>query len=94
MALADRARIIRQMIWLTAANLMILALGATIIYQVNTRSIARERSAREASEQAFCGIIVLLDDSWRSTPPTAPSGKALAAAVAEARAVNHCPSRS
>lgn len=81
------------MIWLTLANFMILILGAIAIYQVNSRSIARERAAREASEQAFCAIIVLLDDSWRSTPPTAPSGKALSTAVANARIVNHCPPR-
>lgn len=79
--------------WVVVVMAPILASMAVlnISLKVNERSIERERSAREASTRAFCSIIILLDDSWHDTPPPSQSGKALALAVSNARAVNHCP---
>src|ERR1700742_4066528 len=72
----------------------ILAAGTSVLASVavNHRSVERERAAREASERAFCGIIVLLDDTYHKTPPQPGTATAqLAKAVAVARTVNHCP---
>jgi hypothetical protein len=62
--------------------------------RVNQQSIARETKARQASEQAFCGILILLDDTYRKTPPSTPAGKGLARAIAVARQQYHCPPRA
>lgn len=80
-------------LWVIAGVIMALVLVGTWVQTQNSRSIERERRARVASEQAFCGIIVLLDDAWSVAPPTTPSGRQLAAAVSTARIVNHCPVR-
>lgn len=76
-----------------AGAIVALTLVGTWVQTQNARSIERERKARVASEQAFCGIIVLLDNAWHTLPPTTPSGRQLAAAVSTARVVNHCPPR-
>ncbi len=73
----------------------ILAAGTSVLASVavNRRSVERETAARQATERAFCGIIVLLDDTYRRTPPPPGSTSAqLAKAVSVARAVNRCPS--
>jgi Tfp pilus assembly protein PilN len=79
---------------LTAVGVVLaLVLAGSWVQTQNNKSIEREREARLASEQAFCGIIILLDDAWNASPPPSSSGKSLAAAVAHARVVNHCSPR-
>jgi hypothetical protein len=78
-------------LWLALGLVVLVALGGTWVKIQNDHSIARERAARRASEQAFCGIIVLLDNAWIAAPPTTDSGRQLASAVSTARIVNGCP---
>lgn len=86
--------------WLIMVATVVFASGGSILisvgiaHRVNERSLAREQTAREASERAFCGIIILLDDSYNRTPPATEAGRQLAKAVSNARIVNHCPPRS
>lgn len=82
--------------WLIMVATVIFAAASSILVSVgvNQRSIERERAARQASERAFCGIIILLDDSYSRTPPATQAGKELAQAVSNARVINHCPPRS
>lgn len=81
--------------WVILIAMLITMSGLVwVSASVNQNSIERERMARETSERAFCGIVVLLDDAWHATPPRTESGKKLAVAVADARKVNHCPPRA
>jgi hypothetical protein len=83
--------------WLIVVLTPILAATGVLIIslKVNERtiedSIARERAARQQTEQAFCGIIVLLDDSYSRSAPVTPAGKELAVAVRRARVDYRCP---
>jgi hypothetical protein len=79
--------------WVVVVVVPLMASVAVLVIslRINEQSIQREREARRASEQAFCGIVTLLDDSYRRTPPTTPAGRDLAAAVRDARAGYRCP---
>ena len=86
--------------WIVVVLVPIMAsIGVLVIsLEVNDRSIERERQARltaererQASDRAFCGIVVLLDDSYRRSPPSTPAGRDLARAVNEARYGYRCP---
>lgn len=80
--------------WLVVVLVPIMAAVAVLVVslRVNQRSIERERAARVASEQAFCAIIVLIDDSYRQQrPPPGTASARLALAISNARVVNHCP---
>lgn len=79
--------------WIVVVLVPIMASVAVLVIslRVNEQSIQREREARRASEQAFCGIVTLLDDSWRRTPPSTQAGRDLATAVRGARATYNCP---
>jgi hypothetical protein len=83
--------------WLVVVLVPILASMAVLVttLKVNERtvreSVARESEARRASERAFCGIVTLLDDSYRRTPPSTQAGRELAMAVRNARAGYRCP---
>jgi hypothetical protein len=80
--------------WLVVVLVPIMASVAVLVVslRVNQRSIERERVARIASEQAFCAIIVLIDDSYRQQkPPPGTATARLALAISNARVVNHCP---
>jgi hypothetical protein len=43
------------------------------------------------SERKWCSVVITLDDAWRESPPTTPSGKNMAANIAELRHELHCP---
>ena len=45
----------------------------------------------QAADQKWCSIITTLDDSWKEQPPTQPSGKNVAAGIADLRREYHCP---
>lgn len=82
--------------WVVVVLVPVMAsVGVLVVsLRVNQRSIERERAARQATEQAFCQIIIVLDDAYaRAAPPTA-AGKQLAAAIAGARQANHCAPRA
>jgi hypothetical protein len=78
--------------WVVVVMVPILVSTGVLIValRVNQRSIERERAERLAAERAFCGIVVLLDDSYRRSPPSTPAGKDLAREVAEARIAYRC----
>lgn len=88
-----RGRGVRQLLLFVGIVLVFVTAGIWVQRQ-NDESVQRERMARQASERAFCGIIILLDDAWKASPPTTDSGRALATAVTNARVVNHCPPRT
>lgn len=72
------------------ASIAVLVISLRINERTTQESIQREREARRASEQAFCGIIVLLDDSYRRSPPVTQTGRELAGAIARARSGYGC----
>ena len=79
--------------WVVVVLVPIMAsIGVLVVsLRVNEQSIAREREARRTTEQALCGIIVLLDDANRTTtdPPSTDYGRKLARAISDARST--CP---
>ena len=79
--------------WVVVVAVPLISSIAVLIIalEINQRSIDREQQARRASEKAFCGIVVLLDESYQRQPPSTPAGKELARAVKSARAGYHCP---
>jgi hypothetical protein len=79
--------------WVVVVVVPLMASIAVLVIslRINEQSIERERDARRASEEAFCGIVVLLDDSYRRSPPSTPAGKDLARAIGDARAGYRCP---
>ena len=80
--------------WLVVVLVPIMASVAVLVVslRVNQRSIERERTARVASERAFCQILVLIDNSYhQSRPVKGTPSYDLSRAIANARTVNHCP---
>lgn len=80
--------------WVVVVLVPIMAsIGVLIIsLRVNEWAVAREREARRVSEQALCGIVVLLDDANRkSEPPVTGYGRELAEAIRSAREAYRCP---
>lgn len=73
--------------WVVVVLLPVMASMAVLVIslRVNERSIARERAAREATDQALCSVFAPIDDGYRKTPPPGPSGKEFARNVAAAR---------
>lgn len=52
----------------------------------------RELAAAQAQQKAaLCGLVVLMDNAWRETPPATTSGRNLAGAIADARRILDCP---
>jgi hypothetical protein len=51
---------------------------------------AADRSARQ-SERRWCGLVATLDDTYRSTPPSTPSGRQVADQIHQLRAEFGCP---
>ncbi len=43
------------------------------------------------SDRKWCSIVETLDSSYRQQPPTTPSGRNVAANIAELRRSLHCP---
>lgn len=80
--------------WLVVVLVPIMASVAVLIVslRVNQQSIKREHAAFVQSQRAFCGIVILLDDTYRlKPPPPGSTTERLAQAVAYARAANNCP---
>jgi hypothetical protein len=79
--------------WLVVVLVPLMAsMGVLVVsLRVNEQSIAREREQRRVTEQALCGIIVLLDDANRTAvdPPSTDYGRKLARAIRDARTT--CP---
>lgn len=47
-------------------------------------------SAIRASEQKWCGIVTLMDDTYNAEPPPSVTGKRMAAGMAGLRRDFHC----
>jgi hypothetical protein len=79
--------------WVVVVLVPLMASVAVLVIslRVNEQSIEREREARRASEQAFCGIVTLLDNSYRRSPPSTQAGRELAVAIRGAREGYNCP---
>jgi hypothetical protein len=79
--------------WVVVVMVPILASIAVLVIslRINEQSIARETEARRQSEQAFCGIIIVLDDANRKGSPTTEYGRELARRITAARAAYRCP---
>jgi len=75
-------------ILITAISLSLAAL--LIGLRANEVSENRERAARQASERAWCSVIIVMDDSYRQVPPATPAGKKLAEGIAGLR-MRNCP---
>lgn len=67
------------------------AASLAISLRANQRSEERERQARHASEQAWCSIIITMDDRYQQTPPTTAAGRNMAAGIANLRSTLRCP---
>jgi hypothetical protein len=88
--------------WVVVVMVPVLASMAVLVVslRINQRAVQQERIAREAaivtardaSRDTLCEIIILYDDSYKQHPPKpGGGGVALAAAISRARAANHCP---
>lgn len=75
------------------ASIGVLVVTLRVSERTTQQAIARERSARLASEQVLCQVFVVLDDVYAETAPTTPAGQRLAAAVAAVRVSNRCAPR-
>jgi hypothetical protein len=57
---------------------------------VNQRALERERQQRLAGQQAWCGVIVTMDNAWRSAPPPTATGRQMAKGIAALRRQYRC----
>lgn len=57
------------------------------------RGQAELAAAQAQQKAALCGMVVLMDDAYRKTPPTTPAGRNLADAIGAARMRLNCPPR-
>lgn len=75
---------------LLLSSITLPVLSLVISLQLNDRAIERERTARLASEQAICAIVVAQSDAYRQHPPTTLTGRTVAAKMAALRSAYHC----
>lgn len=54
-------------------------------------SIEVERTDSANTARKFCKVVSTLDDAYRETPPSTPSGKNLAESIADLRRELGCP---
>lgn len=54
---------------------------------------AQAELARVQAQQkaALCGLVVLMDNAWRETPPPSTAGQNFANAIRDARRILDCP---
>jgi hypothetical protein len=67
---------------------VVLALASGLGSVLASRMYARQ--AVTDSERKLCSIVILSDDTYRQTPPTTPSGKAIAKNFRDLRAALGC----
>lgn len=75
-------------------------LAVVLLLAIQQRNAEQDRKAQEElarvqaqQKAALCGLVVLMDNAWRETPPATTSGHNLAAAIADARRILDCPAR-
>lgn len=68
----------------------LLALVVSMVLTAAVAVVIADRAARQ-SERRWCGIVTTLDDTYRATPPTTPTGRRQAAEIAKLRADFGCP---
>lgn len=54
-------------------------------------ALALALHANAESDRKWCSIVGTLDESWRESPPTSPSGKNLAGDIRRLREELRCP---
>lgn len=81
--------------YLLVAVVLLPVLFSTLVLVIslrtNERAVAAERMSRRVSELAMCQLVVLLDDTYKQTPPPSETGRQVALAMANLRVANHCP---
>lgn len=92
---ADTGR--RRYLWVVL-TFTIVAAQASGIYVSRRNLDASEQKLRDAqhqSEQAWCGVITVIDDGYRNpvpgAPPLTPRGRKIAEGIAEIRLKYRCP---
>ena len=68
--------------WAAMLASSLLAAGGAVLISVHVNA---------ESERKFCSIVETLDSSYRQQPPTTPSGRNVAANIAELRRSLNCP---
>lgn len=72
---------------------VLVSMGVLVVsLRVSQRTVGQERNARLAAQQAYCAILVLIDDSYRQSKPV-PGTPSFALASAVARARKLCPNK-
>ena len=74
----------RQWRWVATVFASVLILAVACVIYVNKAIQHEDRVVRAAivtQTQKLCGIFVLLDGTYRKTPPTTPAGVAFAARI-------------
>jgi hypothetical protein len=75
----------------------LLAIGVSVVLIAVTSAVLSQQARREAqraageSERRWCGLVVALDDAYRSTPPQTPVGRRMAAELSSLRVQFRCP---
>ncbi|XTZ18199.1 hypothetical protein ACQSSU_12895 [Micromonospora echinospora] len=72
--------------WRVLVACLLAALGSAAI------SIVYTIEADHRAERRWCDIVTALDDAYRQSPPTTPTGQRIADAVVGMRRDFHCPS--
>jgi hypothetical protein len=65
--------------WWVLVVCLVAAMTAAASAMVYANRVAHQ------SERQWCGLVVALDDAYRSTPPTTPLGRQVAAEMARLR---------
>ena len=73
--------------------LVAAAAGSSMLYANRVAAQAEKRANQVAAdnEQKWCSVVTTLDDTYRSSDPSTPTGKKMAAAIAELRSDLRCP---
>lgn len=84
-----------QPIWYSIATSFLAVLVVTVGGVLYTKKVQDENDVRyhrlvQQSEQKWCSIITTLDDSYKTTPPSTPVGRKVAAEMSRLRREFHC----
>lgn len=84
----------RRVIYSLIAMIVGLFLGVGLSIGYSAQAVNSAKTTAFKNQQQICGIIVILDNAYQTTPPTTPLGRKLADAMHAYREFLGCDSLS
>lgn len=89
--MARELTMLRMVLTITVSFLILVVAGLLYTNFVQHQSETRFQDSIRQSEQRWCAIVGLFDDTYRSNPPTTPTGRRVADLMHELRVDFRCP---